>query len=235
MFQTYTKEDIEQIKNGARIKGSCGHWIHQKGFSDPFVPVVILDIKCEKCDPRITPEFLATYIDTKSAKLIADDYKHFSQIQFEFVKYATQIERSGKDLALLVKTKLIEFSLPRVSNYPGGEIIGWTDNDKDKGFSLTSVDPDFVNVRIVLSGQKAGINYTNITSDNQIGHEPIDAEKIYPIIKTVFEDIGLEVEKIQQSGYSVFLDDDISYNILVKRPKWLTDDNNFSFNSKNNV
>lgn len=146
---------------------------------------------------------------------------------------------TGKDAVLTLKEKLEKAGLGRLSTFGGGEIRGWTRAMGSTGFSVAparswkngvSTDiPDEVDWHIVVSGKNAGLRYREYEEwhGERQGvmrmHDPIDPNSINPRIKKVFESLGMEVKEVKNTGHQLHWDDDVDYNIITKRPKWLLD------------
>jgi len=125
------------------------------------------------------------------------------------------------------------------SSLRGGELTGWTNASGSTGQSVKvwtkykkgegTHMPDFVDWHITLSGKTIGLSYDNRTEWEEgrgamSMHVPIHPESVLPKINYVFEKIlGLKVKESRSSGWQEHWDDDVDFNIITKRPKWLAD------------
>lgn len=121
----------------------------------------------------------------------------------------------------------------------GAECTGWTDAFGSTGFSVRGkstlmvghdkYDDNILVFHVVMSGNLVGIRYRRIPIDTgdetpDWGHEPINEEAPCPRIKAAFEELGFEVLGVQHAGHQTLWDDDISYNVIVRRPSDLGPD-----------
>lgn len=151
----------------------------------------------------------------------------------------------GKAIATRVHDALVEAGLPRISHYTGGEIRGWTEAIGSTGFSLrvngehagnplvrggtrfVPSSPPQIDFHVVVSGKRAGLRYRTWTQrrpeegDTIELHEPIDAERLAPKIRAVFEGLGFQVQSVRYSGAQMHWDDDVSYNVVTDWPTWI--------------
>ena len=128
----------------------------------------------------------------------------------------------GKDFSEWTQKVLSENGMPRTSSLAGGEVRGITTSYGSTGFSIRSEDETTADVHVVISGKTAGIRY--IETENEYGDfeeqkpNPQDCTRTAEKIKELFKSKGLEVEEVSCTGYQMQWDDDIDFNIKVK--KW---------------
>lgn len=143
-------------------------------------------------------------------------------------------DNGGKNLALRLAAELHAAGLPRNSGYNGGEITGWTKSQGSTGFSIgpaygMNADRSKVierdglqSVHMVISGEAAGLRYSNREEINSVGdtielHEPNDPASVRDKIERVLSDkLGMEVVEVRQTGHQMHWDDDVDYTATVK-------------------
>ena len=139
---------------------------------------------------------------------------------------------AGKEFMQTVKDALAEAGLPRISNYNGGELTGWTWHYGATGFSVSTTSrwhdempelpEDSLMFHVVISGKIAGLEYADrreVWGDDEYeGYEPLRPESLGDRIKAVFTELGLKVICVKHSGHSTGYDDDVYYNVFTECP-----------------
>lgn len=138
---------------------------------------------------------------------------------------------TGKEAVKKLRTFLAIHNVSRTdSKYlTGGEERGWTDAYGSTGFSIRKLDNGKLDWHVVVSGKKAGLKYYEFEEERDgeyySMHEPKNPKSLIPRVKKAFKEMGLDPEEVRYTGYQRHWDDDVSYNVVTERPKWLTDEN----------
>jgi len=150
---------------------------------------------------------------------------------------------TGMQFIEWIRDNLEHDGLVRTSSMSGGEMRGWTTSFGSTGYSirkmygpyLTGFDHAKINkgdidMHLDLSGKEIGLTYRKYTEwEDDRGemtfHDPINPDKINPKIKKTLERLGLNAKEIRHTGSQTYWDDDVSYNVLMTRPKYLSDKN----------
>lgn len=130
---------------------------------------------------------------------------------------------TGLEAVTAVRQALAEAGMPRTSGFGGAEMRGWIAGNRSgsTGFSVRPLENGNLDWHIVISG-KPHLRYKETRClDDERGHEPINPEQLCPRIQGVFEQLGMSVLRVRDSGYQMVWDDDVEYNVETLRPDWL--------------
>jgi hypothetical protein len=133
---------------------------------------------------------------------------------------------TGMRAVMAVKGAMADRGLSRTSRLAGAEIAGWIAPNRfgSTGLSIRRQPDGDIVWHVVLSGKPhlKYRNYREVQGDETIEvHEPIDPQRLFPALRQVFEGLGIDVVGIELGGYQTHWDDDVSYNVVTKRPEWL--------------
>jgi hypothetical protein len=142
-------------------------------------------------------------------------------------------DRNGEPGVLLmrhVREQLAQAGLPRGGREgePGAEVSGLVPRGAfgDTGFSVQELSQKELEFHIVISGKKAGVEYTE-WSDWQAGvgamkaHEPVNQKVLHQQIRDCFRDMGFEVKKVKNDSFEKYDNDDVTYNVITDYPEIL--------------
>ena len=155
------------------------------------------------------------------------DIRTLNEVAEQFgINEADDIKEMGaKEFMTSIRDALAKGNMPRIANTSGAAIRGWTNSIGSTGFSVKDKGKD-IDIHIVISGKKAGIKYKRIYDrDGSEYDEPANQDSLHPKIKQIINKLGIQVKNIRSSGHSGSFDDDVTYNIIAKRPKWLISKN----------
>lgn len=120
-----------------------------------------------------------------------------------------------------VRREMHKAGLGRTSTMSGGGITGWTSNLGMTGFSVRRHrETDAVVWNVVVSG-KAHLAYERDPAGDPDLQRPVRPENLVPAVRTVFQDMGMQVSAVEVVGWSGMWDDDVDYAILTNWPEWL--------------
>lgn len=125
----------------------------------------------------------------------------------------------GYEAVRRIAEALADAGYPRTSSFAGGEWTGWTTSEGATGFSLRESGASVV-VSLVVSGREVGLLYRERTeyvegSGEMTFADPLDADRLVPLIARVLATVGLDVRSGRVSGWQTHWDDDVSYEFVV--------------------
>lgn len=137
---------------------------------------------------------------------------------------ATISAERGLELVLAAKTALEERGLVRTSKMTGGEISGLVRRSHrgSHGFAVWD-EGDTLEFHMVVGGRSAGLHYHEYVEYRGDGDtielaEPENPEIAFGAIRQAFESIGLTVQDVRCSGWSLHWDDDVTYTVICAHP-----------------
>ena len=80
------------------------------------------------------------------------------------------------------------------------------------GFSVKKSNDKLI-FRVAVSGVKAGINYEQVTINQQTFYEPTNYNIVYPKLKDIFKKLGFEVYRVELASYQTQWSDEIGYYV----------------------
>lgn len=133
------------------------------------------------------------------------------------------MKKTGLEAVTELYQKLAAAGMPRTSTLTGGEMTGWTEAYGSTGFSIRREDSGDLQWHLVVSGKPLFPYREYVHRSGNEYHEPINPESLFPRLRAVFKEMGVNVKSLRYSGHQLMWDDDVTFNVITEHPTWLED------------